>query len=690
MNTARIGVLAALAGAALTTAGCTSDGQAVSALDNAQLASTTEVATAAMPKTVDNFMLADATLMGHELYRLADAKAVVIVSYGVGCPISRAMTPQLKALRDAYKAKGVEFYLLDSSLQDSREAILQETAEFGVDIPVLLDTNQLVGESLGVTRTAEVFVINPKTWQVMYRGPLDDRIDYGGAQKASVQPFAANALDAMMSGKPVQQASAASKGCLIDFPERAKKALHAKISYSKDVAPILEAKCVGCHQPGSIGPFNMTSYEMVKGFSPMIREVIRTDRMPPWNVDPHVGKFADDKSLSSAQIKTIVHWIEAGAPRGAGPDPLAAKTRVAPEWPLGKPDLVLEIPSYTIPASGVVDYQRPFMVNPLTEGKWIKASTYKVNERRAVHHFLSGYMKEAPKDGKANESRWGDSVGGYAVGAESTMWPKNVGTYLPPGGAIGIQAHYTPYGKEATDKSQLGLYFYKDGEKPDLRMRNSVIVDNSIVIPAGEGRHMETSYLEFPKEALLYSAFPHAHYRGYASDLWMQTPDGKKTLILAMPRYDFNWQREYTFAQPLKVPAGSKLIAHYWYDNSTRNPANPDPTKEIVWGDQSFEEMFYTAVRYRWTDETSVKEVKYDDVMNQGRMLFMLDDNIDGKLQKTELRGQMGKMLGQYWAQLDKNTDGSLDKAELAAAQSMMGAGRRRNTASAASNAGGQ
>jgi len=684
MKIAHLGVLGLLASTALV-AGCTTDGQSVS------VAATTsaEVANAALPATVDNFMLADAELMGHELYRLSDAKAVVLVSYGVGCPISRAMTPEIKKLRDAYKAKGVEFLLIDSNLQDSREAILEETKEFALDIPVLLDTNQLVGEQLGVTRTAEVFVINPKTWQVVYRGPLDDRVDYGGAQKANVTSYASNALDALMAGKPVQQVSMQTKGCLIDFPERAKRAQHTKISYAKDVAPILEAKCVECHQPGSIGPFAMTSYEMVKGFSPMIREVIRTDRMPPWNVDPHVGKFKDDKSLTKAEIKTLVHWIEAGAPRGAGPDPLAAKKRVAAEWPLGKPDLILDIPTYTIPASGVVDYQRPFMMNPLTEGKWIKASTYKVNERRAVHHFLSGYMKEAPKNGQANESRWGDSVGGYAVGAESTIWPKNVGTFLPPGGAIGIQAHYTPYGKQATDKSQLGLYFYKDGEKPDLRMRNSVIVDNSIVIPAGEGRHMETSYLEFPKEALLYSAFPHAHYRGYASDLWMETPDGKKTQLLAMPRYDFNWQREYMFAEPIKVPAGAKLIAHYWYDNSKRNPANPDPTKTIVWGDQSFEEMFYTAVRYRWTDETAVKEVNYDDTMNQGRMLFMLDDNIDGKLQKTELRGQMGERIGQYWTQLDKNGDAALDKAELSAAQGMM-SGRRRQTADASSNSGGQ
>jgi len=296
-----------------------------------------------------------------------------------------------------------------------------------------------------------------------------------------------------------------------------------------------------------------------------------------------------------------------------------------------------------------------------------------------VHHILTGYMKEVPADGKGNESRWGVSVGGYAVGAESEIMPTSVGAYIPPGGAIGMQAHYTPFGKEVTDHSKIGLYFYKDGEKPKMVMHNSVVVDNSIVIPAGEARHKEVAYLEFPHDALLYSAFPHAHYRGYASDLWIRYPDGKEKLLLSLPRYDFNWQRDYTFAQPVKVPAGSKLIAHFIYDNSKENPANPDPTKTVVWGDQSWEEMFYTAVRYRWTEETSDHMLaSYDQDLNQSRMFGMLDDNIDGKIQKAELKGQMGVMLTKYFDVLDKNHDGGLDHAEMAEAQKMMGPMRKR------------
>jgi len=240
--------------------------------------------------------------------------------------------------------------------------------------------------------------------------------------------------------------------------------------------------------------------------------------------------------------------------------------------------------------------------------------------------------------------------------------------------------HYTPFGKEVTDKSQLGLYFYKNGEKPNLVMRNSVIVDPTIVIPAGEARHKETAYIDVPKEMLLYSAFPHAHYRGYASDLWVEYADGTRKMLLAMPRYDFNWQREYTFAEPLKIPAGSRLIANYWYDNSRQNPANPDATKTIVWGDQSWEEMFYTALRYRWTGETSSKLTDFDEQIDKTRMVGMFDDNVDGKIQKVELKGEMGTQLVKYFVMVDKDKDGAIDKAEFAAMQSMMG-GRRRDQA---------
>lgn len=657
MINARLSVLALLASTALY--GCASDGAAptAAAQGSAVNASATEAA------AVDNFMLVDANLEAHELYRMGDASAVVLITQANGDAVIRELAPAVNALAATYGAKGVEVLMLNSNLKDSREAILAEAEKVGFKTPIMMDANQLVGGSLGVSRSAEAYVINPKSWTVFYRGPVSG---------------AAGAVEAMLNGGPAPSSVAASNGSLIAFPDRG---MGAKVSYAKDVAPILEAKCIACHQDGGIGPFAMNSYAMVKGFAPMIREVIRTDRMPPYNADPHVGKFSDNKNMTRAEITTLVSWIEAGAPRGEGVDPLEAVKHVAPEWPLGKPDLVFNIPAYKVPASGAVDWQRPFTVNPLTEGRWIRATTVKPGDRQAVHHVLTGWMKDVPAPGQsASEANWRGSVGGYAVGAESNISAGDVGTYLPAGGAVGYQMHYTPYGKETVDNTKIGVYFRDDA--PKYIMRGVVAIDTSIEIQPNAARHKEVAYVEFPNDALLYSAFPHAHYRAYSNDLWLQTPDGKKTLLLSMPRYDFNWQRSYTFAEPIKIPAGSRVIAHWTYDNSKGNPANPDPTIKVTWGEQSNEEMLFTSLSFRWLDETAAKQVDSEARFASTRMLGMMDDNIDGKLQKAEMKGRMGEILGKYFAVLDKNGDQSLDKSELAAAQAMMG-GRRRGSQAA-------
>lgn len=607
---------------------------------------------------VANFLLVDQNLVAHELYRLGDAPAVVIVTEQNGDAVMRSAAPQLNKLAADYGAKGVEFMMMNSSLKDTMEAIQSEATKVGYKTPILMDGNQIIGESLGVRRSGEAIVIDPKSWQVVYHGAL------------AGMPAA---LDALLAHAPVTVAAAQSTGAAIAFPARTR---HAEITYVKDVAPILEKRCVACHEEGGIGPFAMNSYAVVKGFSPMIVETIRTDRMPPYHADPHVGHFSDSKRMTPDEIKTIVHWVEAGSPRGQGDDPLAKAHLVAADWPLGKPDLILDIPQFKVAASGVVDYQRPFTVNPETEGHWIRATSVKPGDRQAVHHVLSGWMTEAPKGKTSNEGMWRQSVGRYAVGSEADVYDGAIGTYLPAGGAVGFQMHYTPYGKEVVDHSQIGVYFAK--QPPKYIMRQTVISDPGIDIPPNAPRHMEMAYTEFPKDAILYDAFIHAHYRATASDLWLQTPDGKKKLLVALPRYDFNWQRAYTFAEPVKIPAGSKLIAHYWYDNSKRNPHNPDPNIEVTWGEQSFQEMLFTQVDFRWADETAAAQIDSDSRFADSRILGFLDKNIDDKVEKTELRGQIGKMMLPQFEALDSNHDGALDKPELKVAMSKMGMGRRR------------
>lgn len=605
-----------------------------------------------IPTRVDDFRLVDHTGFAQSLRRLTDVKAIVLMTQVNGDAGSRAAATSLEALRKQHT--GVEFLMLNSSLADERPAIAAEAAAQGYTIPIMDDDLQLAGEQLGVTYAGEVFVLEPRLLRVLYHGPA-------GA------PLAA-ALADIEAGRAVANADVAGNGTAIAFPQRALRADHSKISYAKDIAPVLEAKCVVCHQEGGIGPFAMSEYAIVKQFAPMIRESLRTDTMPPWHPDPLIGKFKHDASLTGDQVRMLVHWVEAGAPRGEGADPLAAVKHAAPEWPLGKPDLVLEIPSFKLPPSGEIQYQYPTAANTLSEGRWVKAATLMPGDRRGVHHILAGYIPGTPLAGPASASQWEANYGEYAVGGESFQVPANMGIYLPPGGHMGFQMHYTPYGKQAVDNSKMALYFYPEGETPERIMRHTVIADNFIELPPNTDKHKEIAYLTFPKEAKLYSVFLHTHYRGQAGRLDMILPDGTKQELINLPRYDFNWQRTYDFVEPIVVPAGAKLVATYLYDNSVRNASNPAPDEKVIWGDQSWEEMHYTSIYYEWTDEKVGQEADATKQMRAMRVMGMLDDNLDDRIQVAEIRGRYTPLLKPRFAELDKDKDGGIDAEEIKAA----------------------
>jgi mono/diheme cytochrome c family protein len=629
-----------------------------------------DAAPAAGPAQVGDFMLADQNLLAKQLYRMSDAKAVVILTYARGDVALRADAAALMALKAAYAPKGVEFLALDSTLGDQREPVIADAKAAGLDLPILFDYEQLVGEELGVTRAAEAIVVDPRNWSVAYRGPV------AGLQG---EPWLSVALADLAAGRKVTMPAQAARGGVIAFPERAHAASFAKISYAQTVAPIIQAKCATCHQPGGVGPMALNTYEQIKGFSPMIREVIRTHRMPPYLADETVGQFRDDDRLTPQQMKTLVHWIDAGAPRGAGEDPLKKIKFQASEWPLGKPDLILNVPPAKVPASGVLEYQHPVVENKMAEGRWMKATTFRISDRAVVHHILTGVVPESFKPGdQVSEAQWGASLGGYGPGRGSNIQPVDTGVWVPPSGGVAFQNHYTPYGRETTENTQMGIYFYKKGEEPKYILRTFLIADFSIEIPANTEEHHEIASVEFPNDAILYGITPHAHKRGTSTSLTIRYPDGHEKMLIALPRYDFNWQYEYFLKAPLKIPAGSKIIARWTYDNSSRNPANAEPGKTVHWGEQTTDEMFATYLHYRWADETVAKPRLDHEKALQGNLLFgVLDDNIDGKLQVSEMRGQLGDMLKKYLPLIDTNKDGMIDPAEWAAAQKLLPKSRR-------------
>lgn len=618
------------------------------------------LAVPAAATTVDNFVLLDHAGDAHELY-YGDPAAIVVLVQGNGCPIVRAALPTFKALRDEFEPQNVRFLMLNANLQDDRRSIRNEAAEWAIDMPVLDDSTQLIGESLGLIRTGEVLVIDPASRQLVYRGPIDDRLTYERQKAAANDHYLRDALTAQLAGEPIAVAQRDAVGCLINFPER--KADHAQISYSDTIAPLLKEKCAVCHHPGGIGPWAMTSYTMVRGFAPMMREVIRTKRMPPWHADPHIGIWVGDRSMSDEQTRTLVHWIEAGAPRGDGPDPLATVGAASDVWPLGEPDLVLEVPPFTVPASGVVDYQFPVIKNPLTDGVWVSAATVIPGDRNVVHHVLVGASNGPSTAPRNEESVFDNYIIGYAPGNESARMPEGTGVFVPAGADFLLQMHYTPYGKEAVDRTRIGLYFAD--QAPGNFLRHQVVLDPTIRIPPNAGRHEEVAYYPFERAARLHLLVPHAHYRGRSSRFELQYPDGRSEVLLSVPNYDFNWQRTYEFAEPKAVPAGARLVHRTEYDNSAANPGNPAPERTVPWGLQSWDEMLYGAFSFSYVDESSDAPI-YDKLAADTRQWFgFMDRNLDGRLVWTEMPKQLKRRLVQGFKQVDTNGDGGLDVDEF-------------------------
>jgi len=536
-------------------------------------------------ETVDNFRLIDHNGGAQELYYRSDAKAIVLLTHMNECDGVRASAQALEGLRAKYGQQGVEFLMLDSNLGTSREAIAADAKKLALNVPIMIDDTQLVGESLGLKTNGEVFVITPQAgWKVAYRGAAD------GTEAA---------LDAVLAGKPVATATKAATGCAVSLPEVAKRKAHAQISYEKQIAPILQEKCVACHREGGIGPWAMTSYDMIKGFSPMIREVVRTKRMPPWHADPHYGAWANDRGLTVEQARTLVHWVEAGAPRGTGTDPLATTKKQYPTWELGEPDLVVETPAFTTPKTGVIPYQNVTVKNPLKEDKWIRAIAYLPGQRAVLHHVIASVGGE----------RFGaTSLDNYVPGAEPLVMPEGNGILLKANSTFHFQMHFTPNGQELTDVTKLGLYFMKD--KPKHEFRSMIFAQPRLKIPANTKFHPEQAVNTFKADAMIYSLHPHAHFRGKSASFVAKYPDGREEMLLNIPNYDFNWQSTYQLTKPIQVPAGTKIVYTQTFDNSSQNKANPDPNRTVTWGEQTWDEMVFGVVRYRNLVETGKDDNK--------------------------------------------------------------------------------
>ena len=517
-------------------------------------------------------------------------KGIVVFIHGIGCPLVRLRYQDLEKLSEVYASKGIQFWMLNANDQDEYADLVAESEAYKISLPILDDASQEVARSLGVDRTGEAILIETTDWQIVFRGAIDDRLTYESKKTEVTETYLKDAMDALLAGKTIETAKVDAPGCLINYP--AWEAHEEQpVSYAKDVAPLIREKCSGCHMKGGIGPFAFTSYRKARGWADMMREVVMTRRMPPWQADPHHGTFDQDLSLTPEEQQILLHWIEQGTRRGEGNDLLAMNPPEAKPWNLGKPDYILNIPEQHVPADGIIEYRYIHQSSPFEKDTWITGADVHPGHRQALHHVI---IYIVPKDDNdERKRRW---LTGYAPGVQGGLFPKDSGILLRKDERLLFELHYTSYGKETTDRTQIGLYLAEG--KTEHVFRTGLFIDQSIKIPPHSRAFPWSQSRDIEQDIILYSMNPHMHYRGKAMRFELETPDGQKETLVSVPHYNFNWQHTYVLAQPRRVPKGSKLILHAAWDNSERNPANPNPAKQVKWGQQSYDEMFFGTFQY--------------------------------------------------------------------------------------------
>lgn len=367
-------------------------------------------------------------------------------------------------------------------------------------------------------------------------------------------------------------------------------------TFSKDVAPILYNRCLECHRPGEAAPMTFRSYSEVRPWAKAIKQQVAQRVMPPWHADPSVNHFANSRRLSDAEVATVVRWVDAGSPEG-NPAYMPKMPDFVQGWNIGKPDLVVDIgQDFQIPAEGVVRYQY-FKVDPgFKEDTWVQAVEARPTQRAQVHHILV-FVQEGGRRAPRGGEQFSDMLIGYAPGVPTITWDKDTAYLVKAGSTLLFQVHYTVNGKEAVDRSLLGMKFRKDA--PKFRALTGSAVQPRLAIPPNDSNYEAKAIYTFKEDVTMLDLTPHMHLRGKAFKYVLTYPDGRSEELLNVPKYDFNWQLSYIMAEPRIIPAGSKIEATAWYDNSVNNKYNPDPTKLVRWGDQTFEEMMIGFFNYK-------------------------------------------------------------------------------------------
>jgi len=594
---------------------------------------------------------------------------------GCECPVARLYGVRLQELADALDgnpaSKGaIQWVGVLSNSHDSPEDIRAFADELQVRFPLVKDADQSLARAWHATRTAEVVVVD-RQGAIRYRGRIDDQYAPGVKRSKSLHSELKDALSALLEGREPDVVVTEPTGCLITLESG--ESTDATMTFAKDVAPVLYRHCAECHRSGEIGPFDITDFDEVRGWSEMILEVIDSGRMPPWHADPNHGSFKNTRSMRPEEIELVRTWVRAGAPMGRSQD-APTPPAVVSGWRLDRePDLIVPMRStpYTVPASGTVEYQY-FVVDPkLTEDRWISAAQVIPGDAAVVHHAI--VFIRPPNDADFQGISW---LTAYVPGQTPTRFPEGYARRVPAGSKLVFQMHYTPNGRETKDLSKIGMTFV-DEPRVTHEVFTLAGLEQDFEIPPGASEHrVEGKLNRLPREGELLSVSPHMHVRGKSFELRSNDPQGQ-TILLRVPRYDFDWQHTYEFAERIPLNGLDELEFTVAFDNSTNNPSNPDPEEYVMWGDQTWEEMavaFFEVARPRGSQSgrngrgdsdamssassgPSAKAVAYAD-----EFIASMDRNGDGKISREEATPVVRDFS---FPRLDRDQDRTITREEL-------------------------
>jgi len=549
----------------------------------------------------DRSRLDDATLLTleGEAVRFGDVSGdgVLVVTYtGVGCPISGKYAPRLQRFSEEFGARGVRFVMVEAGPHTAREKLAQECAELGIGFTVLKDHRQELTRRLGAKTTTEVFLFDAQG-ALRYRGAVDDQYALGAAKPAPTRDYLARALEAVLAGRAPETTETEAPGCRLTILPA--EELPEAVTWSKDIAPIVQRNCEVCHRPGQVGPFALQSYEQARNWGEMIASVVAERRMPPWNADERFdGLFANERYLAKEERAKIEQWVADGMPRG-NPDEDPQPLQWTDGWRLGEPDAVFEMQRYlygdeplpeegfAVPREGTVDYKHFVADTNYTEDRWIQSMEILPGAADVVHHVV--VTVHEPDKGPFDPDRILEYLAVAVPGDTPSVFPDGYAKRLPAGARLVFQLHYTPNGKERLDRTRVGVVFAT--EPPEFEVVTDAIMNQGFVIPAGADNHEVRAEILLEEDLAILSFFPHMHTRGKDFRFVAHYPDGS-TEELLFSHYDFNWQETYVYRDPKPFPAGTRIEAIGHFDNSAANPNNPAPDQSVRWGEQTWEEMF--------------------------------------------------------------------------------------------------